>query len=88
MKRFVSLLLCIILVFSAASVFAAETSTSSDVELDLALLSKAEVLSAIGVFDEGNIDYSKKVTRLEFAEFLAGLLGVKDKSIAQKLWIS
>lgn len=84
MKRIVSLLLCMILVFSAASVFAAETSTSSDGELDLALLSKAEVLSAIGVFDEGNIDYSKKVTRLEFAEFLVGLLGVKDKSIAQK----
>lgn len=82
MKRFVSLLLSAILVFSAASTLAAETTAPVDTLYDQTFASKVRVLFEINVFDEMPAEYSKKVTRLEFAKFLAGLMGVKDTQIA------
>ena len=72
MKRIIALILCMILAVSSINVtFAEDASNSYEVERSLG------ILNAIGRFmeyDMTTIDQTKKVTRGEFSEELAGLL--------------
>ncbi len=89
MKKIVSLMLSIIItILSAVSVIAAEGTDSSGYSYDSIFLNKYMLLAELGTFEKehSSNEFSRTVTRLEFSEYLAGLLGVKDSKLTDNIY--
>ena len=80
MKKIISLFISIIMVLSAAGVLAADNPSFTNDSITDDFLAKVSLLTELGVFENEYTTYSQKVTRREFAGFLAGLLGVKKET--------
>lgn len=88
MKRVLFIILAVIMVISAANVFAAEENSAIENIYDRELSAKDQLLTALDVFDKEHSEdeMSANVTRLEFAEYLAGLLGVKERTLTENVY--
>lgn len=90
MKKIISLFLIIIMVFSAVGAFAAEDTAPVKNSYDNEFINKYNLLVNLDVFENnGNqTTFSDGVTRLEFAKYLAGLLGVKNQKFTDKVYFN
>ena len=83
MKKIISLLISIIMVFPAAWILAAEDTSSTKDSYDNAFYCRDRMLVTLGVFEREHSKnmFSEKVTRLEFCGYLAALLGIKEQRL-------
>lgn len=88
MKRLISIMLCIMMIASAANVFAAEATEKT---YDESARYRAKLLYSLGVFDNSVLktdELNKSLTRLEFAKYLASLIGADKAKLTQDVYFT